>query len=86
MSRLEMALLAAATALQEKSAANAKKIRELVADDADNKTLIKAAIKKVDKTAERAGDFEDSPEKLQKLLTALEGIGGAAADDDDDVL
>lgn len=68
------------------------KIRELVADDADNKTAIKAAIKKVDKTAERAGDFEDSPDKLKKLMDALTAIGAPADDDsgddagDDDIL
>lgn len=62
-------------------------IRELVAADADNKPKIKAAIKAIDKTAERAGDFESAPAKLAKLFTALNALkaddGDAAADDDD---
>ena len=67
-------------------------IRELVAADSDNKVEIKKAIKSIDKTAERAGDFEDDAVKLGKLhakLTALNGGDAeeeAAADDDDDML
>jgi len=63
-------------------------IRELVAADADNKPKIKAAIKAIDKTAERAGDFESAPAKLAKLFDALNALkeGDGAAEEDDDML
>lgn len=66
-------------------------VRELVSADADNKVLVKKAIKAVDKTAERVGDFEDDADKLaalHKKLVALKGDADepAADDDDDDML
>lgn len=58
------------------------KIREMVAANEDSKSAISDAIKKLG--GKRAGDFEGDDAKLDKLMTALNGIGSEEVEEDND--